>query len=153
MGHENDVLLKAMQKVAARYDFEIGVNWCDGWLYYDWITKRYPEINTRKKKTEHYVRCYQYLIDSVFTGVTAPIVKGYPVFYLFGPGATVEEYKWAYERVRIPVGMNAPVVLRRWAIGADWKITVIFRLLIAKKLMNGSVWEQFLQHGCLPVFV
>lgn len=108
MGHENDVLLKAMQKVAARYDFEIGVNWCDGWLYYDWITKRYPEINTRKKKTEHYVRCYQYLIDSVFTGVTAPIVKGYPVFYLFGPGATVEEYKWAYERVRIPVGMNAP---------------------------------------------
>ncbi len=117
MGHENDVLLKAMQKVAARYDFEIGVNWCDGWLYYDWITKRYPEINTRKKKTEHYVRCYQYLIDSVFTGVTAPIVKGYPVFYLFGPGATVEEYKWAYERVRIPVGMNAPVVLRRWA---DW---------------------------------
>lgn len=39
MPHENDNLLKAMQPIAAKYGFEIGVNWCDGWLYYDWITK------------------------------------------------------------------------------------------------------------------
>ena len=50
--HENDILLREMQKVAAKYDFEIGVNWCDGWLYYDWITKIYPEVNTREAKTE-----------------------------------------------------------------------------------------------------
>ena len=40
---KTDILLREMQKVAAKYDFEIGVNWCDGWLYYDWITKLYPE--------------------------------------------------------------------------------------------------------------
>lgn len=114
-GHENDVLLKAMQHVAAKYDFEIGVNWCDGWLYYDWITKRQPEINTREKKTAYYVQCYQYLIDSVFSATTAPIVKGQPVFYLFGPGATPEEYEWIYRQLDIPESMKAPVPLRRWA--------------------------------------
>ncbi len=91
--HENDILLREMQKVAAKYDFEIGVNWCDGWLYYDWITKLYPEINTREAKTEYMAKCYQYLVDSVFTGPTAPMVKGMPVFYHFGPGAKVDEYK------------------------------------------------------------
>ena len=59
MDHENDKLLRAMQPVAAKYGFEIGVNWCDGWLYYDWITRMHPEIDTREAKTEHYARCYQ----------------------------------------------------------------------------------------------
>lgn len=87
--HENDILLREMQKVAAKYDFEIGVNWCDGWLYYDWITKLYPGINTREAKTEYMAKCYQYLVDSVFTGPTAPMVKGMPVFY-----HSVPERKW-----------------------------------------------------------
>lgn len=115
MGHENDLLLKAMQRVAVKYGFEVGVNWCDGWLYYDWITRMHPEINTREAKTEHYARCYQYLVDSVFSGPTAPVVKGRPVFYLFGPGATPEEYARAVRKVRLPEGMPQPVVLRRWA--------------------------------------
>ncbi|SHF00552.1 hypothetical protein SAMN05444274_103224 [Mariniphaga anaerophila] len=117
MHHENDILLREMQKVAARYNFEIGVNWCDGWLYYNWITKLYPEINTREKKTEHYVRCYQYLIDSVFSVPTAPLVNGRPVFYLFGPGATPEEYKWVTSKIHFPENIKQPAVLRRWA---DW---------------------------------
>ncbi len=115
MGHENDVLLKAMQRVAAKYDFEIGVNWCDGWLYYDWITRLDPRIVTREDKTEHYARCYRYLVDSVLTGPTAPVVKEHPVFYLFGPGATPEEYARAVEQVVLPDGAERPVVLRRWA--------------------------------------
>lgn len=90
--HENDVLLRAMQKVAAKYDFEIGVNWCDGWLYYNWITKIYPEIDNREKKTEYMAKCYRYLADSIYSVSTAAKVKGRPVFYHFGPGATVEEY-------------------------------------------------------------
>lgn len=117
MLHENDILLKAMQKVAQKYDFKIGVNWCDGWLYYNWITRYYPEITTREKKTEHYVKCYQYLVDSVFAVSTAPVVKGNPVFYLFGPGATTDEYKWVRSQIKIPQLIKAPIVLRRWA---DW---------------------------------
>ena len=115
--HENDILLREMQKVAAKYDFEIGVNWCDGWLYYDWITKIYPEVNTREAKTEYMAKCYQYLVDSVFTGPTAPMVKGMPVFYHFGPGAKVDEYKKVLSQVKFPQGMRQPVALRRWA---DW---------------------------------
>lgn len=115
--HENDILLRAMQKVAEKYDFEIGVNWCDGWLYYDWITKIYPEINSRETKTEYMAKCYQYLVNSVFTGSTAPIVKGMPVFYHFGPGATADEYRKVLSMVKLPQGMKQPVTLRRWA---DW---------------------------------
>ncbi len=115
MEHENDVLLRAMQTVAARYGFEIGVNWCDGWLYYDWITRLHPEISTREAKTEHYARCYQYLVDRVLTGPAAPTVHGRPLFYLFGPGATPAEYASAAAKVRLPEGMPRPAVLRRWA--------------------------------------
>ena len=116
MGHENDIMLKAMQPIAEKYDFEIGVNWCDGWLYYNWITLRYPEINTREKKTEHFGRCYQYLLDSVLTGPTAPIVNGHPVFYLFGPGISAEEFSEICSGLPDLQKVN-PVVLRRWA---DW---------------------------------
>ena len=115
--HENDVLLKAMQKVAAKYNFEIGVNWCDGWLYYDWITKIYPEVNSREAKTEYMKKCFQYLVDRVFTGPTAPIVNGHPVFYHFGPGATPDEFRKVQNGIVLPKGMNEPVGLRRWA---DW---------------------------------
>lgn len=115
--HENDVLLRAMQKVASEYDFEIGVNWCDGWLYYDWITRLYPEVCTREAKTEYMTRCYQYLVDSVFSVSTAPTVKDRPVFYHFGPGATIDEYRRVLSSLALPEGMSVPVALRRWA---DW---------------------------------
>ncbi len=115
--HENDVLLKAMQKVASKYGFEIGVNWCDGWLYYDWITKIYPEIDTREEKTAYMADCWQYLIDSVFSVATAPLVDGHPVFYHFGAGATPEEFRSVLEKGVVPEGMKAPVGLHRWA---DW---------------------------------
>lgn len=123
--HENDVLLRAMQKVAAKYDFEIGVNWCDGWLYYNWITKIYPEIDTREKKTEYMAKCYRYLADSVYSVSTAAKVKGMPVFYHFGPGATVEEYKTVLSSSShlrdsassAPYYTEKLVGLRRWA---DW---------------------------------
>lgn len=115
--HENDDLLRAMQKVAAKYNFEIGVNWCDGWLYYDWITKLYPEINDRQSKTRYMAKCYQYLVDSVFASPTAPLVNGIPVFYHFGAGATVNEFREVLASVKLPKGMAEPVALRRWT---DW---------------------------------
>lgn len=114
--HENDVLLRAMQKVAAKYDFEIGVNWCDGWLYYNWITKIYPEIDSREKKTEYMAKCYRYLADSVYSVSTAAKVKGMPVFYHFGPGATVEENKEVLS-VSSQMDTDGLIGLRRWA---DW---------------------------------
>lgn len=114
--HESTLLLNAFQKVAAKYNFEIGVNWCDGWLYYDWITKVRPEINTREAKTEHYKVSLQYLIDTVFAVPTAPKVRGIPVYYLFGTGIKAEEYATVkHENFRLPSGMNFPQALRRVA--------------------------------------
>lgn len=117
MPHENDVLLKAMQPVAAKYGFEIGVNWCDGWLYYDWITRIFPKIKTREDKTRYMEKCFKYLADSVLTGKTAPMVKGHPVFYHFGPGATPEEYAQVLKANQKYINKAQPVMLRRWA---DW---------------------------------
>ncbi len=118
MPHENHTLLEAMLQAGKRYGFEIGVNWCDQWLYYDWIELIHPHIDSRARKTEYFTQCYQWLVDNVLYGVpTAPVVAGRPVFYLFGPGATVQEYTQAGAGVRFPAGQPRPAVLRRWA---DW---------------------------------
>ncbi len=113
--HENDVLLKAMQRVAAKYDFEIGINWCDGWLYYDWITKIYPQISDRAAKTRYMAQCYRYLLDSVLYARTAPLVNGAPVFYHFGGGARPDEFMEVQKAVRLDGGRPEPSILRRWA--------------------------------------
>lgn len=115
--HESTLLLNAMQNVAAKYNFEIGVNWCDGWLYYDWITKVNPNIKTRFDKTQHFKYSFQYLMDNVFSSSTSPKVNGKPVFYLFGGGITPQEYKSVIspENLKIPAGTKFPDVLRRVA--------------------------------------
>ena len=151
--HENDILLREMQKVAAKYDFEIGVNWCDGWLYYDWITKIYPEVNTREAKTEYMAKCYQYLVDSVFTGPTAPMVKGMPVFYHFGPGAKVDEYKKVLSQVKFPQGMRQPVALRRWADWGKLENDKYIPVTRSDDMDAWEKWEKYRLHGFLPVSV
>ena len=134
--HENDVLLKAMQKVARKYDFEIGVNWCDGWLYYDWITKIYPEINSREAKTAYMAECWQYLIDSVFSVTTAPVVNGHPVFYHFGPGATTDEFRKVLSEAVLPESMKkelAPFVTKELSKILKAEVSATF----SKKISGG----------------
>ena len=116
--HESNRLLKAFQRIAAKYRFEIGVNWCDRWLYYDWITKIRPDIKTREDKTRHFQYSFQYLIDSVFTGPTAALVHGVPVFYLFGGGINNEEYGQyiVNGRLKLPEGTRFPVALKRFEL-------------------------------------
>ena len=85
--HTSNRLLKAIKEVAAKYEFEVGVNICDGWLMQkNW----YP--GTRAEKLQYFLICMQYLIDEVFTGPTAPIVNGKPLFYLFHDGFTQDEF-------------------------------------------------------------
>ena len=149
--HENDILLREMQKVAAKYDFEIGVNWCDGWLYYDWITKIYLEVNTREAKTEYMAKCYQYLVDSVFTGPTVPMVKGMPVFYHFGPGRKSMNTK-VLSQVKFPQGMRQPLPYAVGRIGENWKMINTFPSPAVMIWMLGKKWEKYRLHGFLPVF-
>lgn len=118
--HESNAHLKAFQQVAAKYNFEIGVNWCDGWLYYDWITKLRPDIKTREDKTKHFKYCLQYLVDSVFAVSTAPLIKGIPVYYWFGGGITNEEYKQTViGNIKEPEKVKMPVALRRHLLTPD----------------------------------
>ncbi len=86
------------------------------------LLKLYPEINTREAKTEYMAKCYQYLVDSVFTGPTAPMVKGMPVFYHFGPGAKVDEYKKVLSLAKLPQGMKQPVAYAVGQIGENWRL-------------------------------
>ena len=135
--HENNTLLQAMLPAARKYNFEIGVNWCDGWLYYDWITKIYPQINNREAKTAYMAKCFQYLIDSVFTAPTAPIVCGRPVFYHFGPGARVDEFREVLSAVNF--GEAAPVGLRRWADWGELRNDVYMPVRYSEEIKQ---WEQ-----------
>ncbi|MFR0764241.1 MAG: hypothetical protein ACLSHL_09880 [Alistipes communis] len=116
MDHENDKLLRAMQPVAAKYGFEIGVNWCDGWLYYDWITRMHPEIDTREAKTEHYARCYQYLVDNAYCRPRRPRPSADVRFSTSSVRApSPRNTPMPHRRSACPKGMPQPAVLRRWA--------------------------------------
>lgn len=87
MDHGSNALLQKIQEVARKYNFEVGVNICDGWLMNkSW----YP--GTRAEKLQYFLSCMQYLIDNVFSGPTAPLVNGKPLFYLFHDGFTESEY-------------------------------------------------------------
>ncbi|SHF00581.1 Por secretion system C-terminal sorting domain-containing protein [Mariniphaga anaerophila] len=86
--HTSNTLLQKMLDVAKKYNFEIGVNLCDGWLMEkNW----YP--GSREEKVDYFIECMQYLIDNVFSVSTAPLVKGKPVMYLFHSGFTAAEFK------------------------------------------------------------
>lgn len=138
--HESTLLLEAMQNVALKYDFEIGVNWCDGWLYYDWITKHKPHIKTRFDKTQHFKHSFQYLIDHVFSSSTSPIVQGKPVFYLFGGGITPTEYQSVIDKnnFTLPEGTEFPEVLRRIA---EWGKIVEDKYVPASMGSETKEWE------------
>jgi len=92
--HKSQNLLLKYLPVARKYNFEIGVILCDGWLMSKtWITNVRPEISTDAQKVEYFKECMQFLIDSVYTGPTAPIVSGRPVMYLFHDGFTSAQFK------------------------------------------------------------
>lgn len=115
MAHGSNALLQKIQEVARKYNFEVGVNICDGWLM---NKKWYP--GTRPEKLQYFLSCMQYLIDNVFTGPTAPLVNGNPVFYLFHDGftesefSTVRKHPYTYpENYPVSEGNKFPQVIMR----------------------------------------
>lgn len=139
--HESTKLLRAFQKEAVKYNFEVGVNWCDGWLFYDWITKIRPEIATRQDKVRHFAKSYQFLIDSVFNVPTAPLVKGIPVYYLFGGGITNSEYASAItgKSLVFPPDIKRPQGLRRVA---EWGTITNDEYRASPKLFSEfQIWD------------
>lgn len=112
--HKSNAELKLMLEVAQKYDFEIGINWCDAWHFYDWIEVFYPEAKTRQQKLELFKQNVQYLIDEVFSYKYAAKFDKHPIILLFGGGLTSEEFKEIRESsYHLREGVEAPYFFTR----------------------------------------
>lgn len=110
----NMVLLNAFRGAAEKYNMEIGVNWCDNWLYYDWITYYRDDIKTREDKTEYFKTSIQFLLDNVYNQPTAATINNSPVIFLFGGGPTAAELKDILSKdYKLPNGLKKPTYIRR----------------------------------------
>lgn len=111
----NTVLLRALMEQAEKYDFEIGVNWCDSWLVdKTWIQSYRPEINTREKRTEYFKTSVQFLMDEVYSKGNAATVQGHPLIFLFGGGLTASEMSNIMDaEYNIPENLGEPWYVRR----------------------------------------
>ncbi len=113
-GHGTDAQLDIMMEVAEKYDFEIGVNWCDAWHLKDWITKIKPHVVTREQKVEEAVNSFGTILDKLYASPVGATFDGHPVVYLFGGFEKNEWNKIATEVTVPPVFADkTPWVFRR----------------------------------------
>ena len=84
--------LELLRQVARRYNFEIGVDWCDAQIFYS-LKKARPELDTREKQINYCKKMFQYLAKNVYQDQTGANIGGHPVILLFGDGFSFEEYE------------------------------------------------------------
>lgn len=115
--HASERIRRALTAVAARYDFEIGINLCDRWLFTQ-IQGKHPELKTREQLVEAFVANYQELLRTLGTAPTTVRFKGRPVLFLFGDGLSPDEFD-RLNRVALPAdGAGGPCVLVRPKLAA-----------------------------------
>ena len=106
-----------MQPVAAKYGFEIGVNWCNSSASFCLPTG--SPACTPKSTPARPRRALRPLLPvsggQRAVGPDGPDRRRTTGSYLFGPGAQPAEYAYAASKVRLPEGMPQSAVLRRWA--------------------------------------
>ena len=101
-GHGTDQQLDTMMEVAEKYNFEIGINWCDAWHMKDWITQIKPDVVTREEKVEEAVNSLSTILDKLYASPVGALYDGHPLIYLFGGGFEKEEWKKISAEVQIP---------------------------------------------------
>lgn len=101
-GHGTDQQLDTMMKVAEKYDFEIGINWCDAWHMKDWITQIKPDVVTREEKVEEAVNSLSTILDKLYASPVGALYDGHPLLYLFGGGFEQEEWNKISTEAQIP---------------------------------------------------
>lgn len=89
--HPSETVRRTLTAVAARYDFEIGINLCDRWLFTQ-LPARRPELKTREQLLGAFRKSYDYLLRTVFREPNAVRHGGRPVLLLFGDGLSTEEF-------------------------------------------------------------
>lgn len=117
--HSSNTQLQKLQVLAEKYDFEIGVNWCDSWLF-SWLGKYRPELSTRQDYIDAFAGEVQYLYDNVFTHSTGVNYGGHPVLFLFGGGIQAEEYAGIKDAIAEQfTDENRPYFYRRAPLNAS----------------------------------
>ncbi|GMQ59162.1 hypothetical protein AN1V17_35590 [Vallitalea sediminicola] len=117
--HRSNKELFNIMEIAEKYSFEVGINWCDAWHFYDWIEEFYP-INSRQDKVDLFKKSLQYLLENVFNQKTGVTFNGHPLIFMFGGGPTVDEFKDILsENYRIPNGLSNPWFFTRAPINGD----------------------------------
>lgn len=118
-GHGSDKQLKIMQEIAGKYDFEVGVNWCDAWHMKDWIKSVRPDIQTDEDKVEAAKDSLQYLLDEVYNTPTGALFEQHPVIYLFGGGFNADQFNELIESTTTPEGILQPWCFRRTSMSGQ----------------------------------
>jgi hypothetical protein len=108
--HASERIRQALTAVAARYDFEIGINLCDRWLFTQ-IQARRPELKTREQLVDEFTRNYRALLRTLDTERTAARFQRRPVLFLFGDGLAPEEFDRVNQAVSSD-GAGAKVLIR-----------------------------------------
>ncbi|GKX29773.1 hypothetical protein SH1V18_22530 [Vallitalea longa] len=112
-GHGSDEQLKVMQEIAQKYDFEVGVNWCDAWHMNEWIKRVRPDIKTDEDKIEAAKDSLQYLLDEVYNKPTGALFESHPIIYVFGGGFDNEQLDEIISSVDTPDSILQPWYFRR----------------------------------------
>ncbi|MDR0353957.1 MAG: hypothetical protein LBI02_11665 [Opitutaceae bacterium] len=118
--HRSELVRRALAGLAGRYDFEIGLNLCDRWLFQQLPWQR-PELTDRKALFAEFFRNYHYLLTEVFPHPAAVRFRHRPVMFLFGNGLTPAEFEQlrTSKTTRSIPGAH-PVVLLNSMKGAPW---------------------------------
>lgn len=101
-GHGTDSQLDTMMDIAAKYDFEVGINWCDAWHMKDWITKIKPDVITREDKVNEAVNSLGTILDKLYASPVGATFDGHPIVYLFGGGFEKNEWQKISSEASIP---------------------------------------------------
>ncbi|MEG1880029.1 MAG: glycoside hydrolase family 99-like domain-containing protein [Oscillospiraceae bacterium] len=105
--------VEILKNVAEKYNFEIGVDWCDAQIFYS-LLKVHNELDTRKKQIEYCKKIFEYLLTKIYDEKTGANIDGHPVILLFGDGFTFEEYKYLKNNAKnIKEPKNEPWYFRR----------------------------------------
>lgn len=104
--HTGNYQLLAMIEAAKKFDFEVGVNWCVGW-----INQTAMGLKNREEFLAYFKENLLYLRDSIYNDQTGVNVNGRPVILLFAGDVSNAEFENVIADIRSSA--NFPIFLRQ----------------------------------------
>lgn len=118
--HTADSDLKVLLKTAEQYNFEVGINWCDAWHFYDWIRQAHDDIRKREDILPYFKASLEYLLDNVYAKENSIRFDGRPLIFIFGGGLRENELKDVKKFISESIEKNGqPLLLARAPIWGE----------------------------------